>query len=293
MQDVLTMSDSDLSTAGTHTLGLVAGMGTFPHEVVSGAVRAGRRVVVLGLRDYADASLAGEAAVFRWIPIARVGRWIRLMKRYDVHEVIFAGGVRKTEAFRRFRILRYLPDWRTLRIWYRRSRDRRNLSILAAVADELADEGITVVNSVQYCADSLADEGVMGRVSPTDEQQRSIEFGWPLAVQIADADIGQSIAVYENDVMAVEAIEGTDAMIARAGTLCRRSGWTLLKVSQTHQDMRFDVPTTGVATIEQLHQHGGRCLVLEAGRTLMLEKEKMLAAADKRGVAVVGRVRAL
>jgi len=272
-------------------LGLIAGAGAFPQLVVAGARSAGRAVVVLGLKGYADPHLRGAADIYCPIPIARVGRWIRLLKRYGVGEVIFAGGVHKSEAFSRWRIVRYLPDLRTFRIWYRRARDRRNLTLLAAVAEELAEEHIKVVNSIQYCRESLADEGIMGKHIPDQQQQTDIEFGFPLAVQIADHDIGQAIAVYERDVVAVEALEGTDAMIERAGRLCRRSGWTLIKVAQKHQDMRFDVPTVGPATIENLYRSGGRALVLEAGVTLMLEKQKMIDLADRYEVVVMGQKR--
>jgi len=244
---------------------------------------------ILGIREQASAELAELADRFYWVPIARVGRWIKLAKRFGSSELIMAGGVRKTEAFSRWRIWRYIPDYKALKIWYRRSKgDRRNLAILGALADELKDEGITVVNSVKYCEQALATSGLMTKRSPSEQVREDIEFGWPMAMKIAELDIGQSLAVREKDVIAVEAIEGTDAMIERAGRLVR-GDWTLIKVAQPHQDMRFDVPTVGPATIERLHEFHGSALVIQAGKTIMIEKEKMIALADQYGIIIVGK----
>ena len=176
-----------------------------------------------------------------------------------------------------------------MRVWYRRAKgDRRNLAILGALADELAEEGITVVNSIKYCEQALADEGVMTRRTPSEQILENIDFGWPMAMKIAELDIGQSLAVREKDVIAVEAIEGTDAMIERAGKLVR-GDWILIKVAQPHQDMRFDVPTVGPETIEMLHRNRAAALVVQAGRTIMIEKDKMIALAEKYGMAIIGK----
>jgi len=270
-------------------LAIVAGSGRFPLLVVRGAKSRGCQVCVLALRGFADRELAQVADHFRWVPIARVGRWIKLACKFGAEELILAGGVRKSDAFSSWRIWRYLPDRRTLRIWYRRAQgDRRNLAILQALTDELEQAGLTVVESTKYCREALADEGLMTRTQPSPAAVSDIEFGWPVALRVAELDIGQAIAVREKDVVAVEAIEGTDAMIERAGRLAK-SGWTLIKVAQTRQDMRFDVPTVGPETIERLHHHGARTLVVQAGKTLIMEKEKTLHLADKYGIAVLGR----
>ncbi len=258
--------------------------------VASGAKSAGLRVCVLGLKGFADPGLAELADRFEWIPIARVGRWMRLARRFGADELILAGGVNKSDAFSPWRMWRYIPDWRTLRIWYRRARsDRRNLAILSALADELEEVGLKVENSVKYCPEVLADVGVLTDRGPSQLSQSDIEFAWPIAMKIAAMDIGQSLAVREKDIVAVEAIEGTDAMIERAGGLAR-SGWTLIKVAQANQDMRFDVPTIGPETIEMLHRHGGEAVVVQAGMTMMIEKEKTLALASKYRIAVVGKL---
>jgi hypothetical protein len=278
-----------LNATGTQKLVIVAGNGQLPFLVARGARLAGISVCVLGLREQASAELAGEADRFEWVPLARVGRWIKLAKKFGASELILAGGVKKADAFARWRIWRYVPDWRAMRIWYRRARaDRRNLAILGALADELQEEGITVVNSIKYCEEAMASEGLMTRRNPSKQVLEDIEFGWPMAMKIAELDIGQSLAVRERDVIAVEAIEGTDAMIERAGTLVK-GGWTLIKVAQPHQDMRFDVPTVGPETIERLNEYSASALVIQAGKTIMIEKEKMIALADKYGIAIIGR----
>ena len=272
----------------TH-LAIIAGAGRFPALAAEGARAAGCRVCVLAIRHFADPDLAALADQFHWVPIARVGRWIKLARKFAADELLLAGGVRKSDAFSPWRIWRYLPDWATIRIWYRRSRsDRRNLAILSALADELEQAGLRVVNSVKYCSQALAEQGLMTRNPPSPLTASDIEFAFPIALKVAQMDIGQSLAVRERDIIAVEAIEGTDAMIERAGKLAR-SGWTLIKVAQAHQDMRFDVPTVGPATIEKLHEHGGKALVVQTGKTLMIEREKMLALADKFGIAVLGK----
>jgi len=268
---------------------IVAGNGRLPFLVAAGAKACGVEVCVLGIRDQASAELAALADRFHWIPIARIGRWIKLAKRFGAGELILAGGVRKTEAFSRWRIWRYIPDFRTLKVWYRRSKgDRRNLAILGALADELQEEGITVVNSVKYCEQALATAGLMTKRGASSQVMEDIEFGWPIAMKIAELDVGQALVVREKDIIAVEAIEGTDAMIERAGRLVK-GNWTLLKVAQPHQDMRFDVPTVGPGTIERIHEFGGAALVIQAGKTIMIEKEKMIALADRYGIIIVGK----
>ena len=145
------------------------------------------------------------------------------------------------------------------------------------------------MDSTTYLPQCLAQPGVLTRTQPTAEQQADIDFGWPLVGQLAQADIGQALAVMEREVVAVEAIEGTDAMIRRAGELCRVKGWTLLKTAAANQDMRFDVPTVGPRTIENLKLAGGRCLVLQAGKVLLADHQDMLALADRYRIAIVGR----
>lgn len=274
---------------GQTAVGLIAGAGQFPFLVAEGARREGKRVVVVALRGFADPGLRPLADRFYWAGLLRVGRWIRCMRREGVRSAILAGGVRKSEMYSRFRLLRYVPDWTAIRIWFFRAADKRNDTLLGTLADLMREKGIELVDSVQYCPEAMAPEGVLTKGGPTGMAARDVEFGWGIAKEIGRLDIGQSVAVKEQEIIAVEAIEGTDRMIERAGALCRRGGWILIKVAKPNQDMRFDVPTIGPDTIENLNKHGARGLVVEAGKTLIVERENVIELADRYGIFVVGR----
>jgi len=271
-------------------LGLIAGAGRLPVLIAQGVRRTARPLLGVGLRGQADSSLRELADEFAWAGLTRIGRWIGLLRRHQVREAILAGGVRKAEMYSPLRLLRYLPDLRTARLWYRRLRhDRRDNAVLSAVADELAREGIRLMSSVEYCREHLASEGLMTKRPVPRSAEADVEFGFRIARRSADLDIGQSLAVKEGDIIAVEAMEGTDEMIERAGRLCRSGGWTLVKVARPDQDMRFDVPTVGPDTMKRLHAAGCVCLVLEVGRTIILDKPDALASADRYGIAVLGK----
>ncbi|MSR34482.1 MAG: LpxI family protein [Phycisphaerales bacterium] len=270
-------------------LGLIAGNGQLPLLVARGAKAAGRRVVAVGLRDQFDLALPALCDEFSQAGWLRIGKWIRLLRRAGVHDAVMVGGVSKQRMHDPFKLIRQLPDLRALRLWYRRLRhDRRNAAVLAAVADELASSGVTLMDSTTYIQEHLATLGVMGSITPSSAQQADIAFGWPIISQVCELDVGQAIAVRDRDTIAVEAVEGTDAMIDRASTLCRSRGWTLLKTSSGNHDRRADVPTVGVATIERLAKAGGTCLALGVGRVILIEKPAVIAAANRLGVAVVG-----
>jgi DUF1009 family protein len=272
-------------------LGLIAGEGRLPFLVAAGAREAGLKVICVGLADNAEQSLADEVDVFYRVAIARPGSWIRRLKKHGVTETVMVGRVAKGLIFTPWRILRYLPDWRALRIWYWRLRDKnkQNETFLSALADELASGGIVLENSTMYCKEQLATGGLMTKHKPRSSAKGDIEFGWRIVKKLAELDIGQAVAVLEKEVIAVEAIEGTAEMIERAGRFCRSGGWTLLKASKPNQDMRFDVPCIGPETISNLAENGGRCLVVEAGKTIIIDKAKTLRLADERGIAVLGR----
>jgi DUF1009 family protein len=270
-------------------LGLIAGEGVFPTLVARGARAAGRRVVCAALAGSASAELARDVDDFRWVGVLRLGQWIRLLRAAGCEQAIMVGRVKKSRMYSRWRYFQYIPDWRTLRLWFTRlRRDKRDHAVLLAVADELKREGITLIDSTVYCADHLATAGVMTQRQPTEAQWADIRFGYELCRTISRLDIGQAIAVMDKDVIAVEAVEGTDAMIERAGRYCKVGGWTLIKVANANQDMRMDVPSIGVTTIEKLAAAKAGCLVLEPGKTILLEKSKVLEAADKYKIAVVG-----
>jgi hypothetical protein len=279
-----------VSDESDRPVGLIAGSGRSPFLVARGIARAGRPVAAVGLRGFTSSLLAGRVDAFRWMGVARMGGWIAQFHRWGVREAVMIGGVRKKEIYSPLRVLRYIPDWRTARLWYRTVRgDKRDNAVLRAAAEELRSEGIELVSCVKFCQEHLADEGLMTRTPVARGSEADVEFGWRIARASAELDIGQSLAVKERDIIAVEAMEGTDAMVRRAGRICRVGGWTMIKVARPSQDMRFDVPTVGPETLRHLKDSRCACLVLEAGRTLIVDKEATLALADKLGIAVVGK----
>lgn len=271
-------------------VGLIAGSGRLPFLVAAGMRASGRRVVVVGLAGLASPRMRDQADVFKWASIVRLGAWFKYFRQRGVREAVMIGGVSKKEFFSPMRLLRYIPDLKAVRLWYSTLRsDKRANAVLLALADVFRREGIELVSSVKYCKEHLADEGLMTRIPVPRGAEADVEFGWRIARASADLDIGQSIAVKELDIIAVEAIEGTDAMIRRTGRVCRVGGWTMVKVARPKQDMRFDVPTIGPSTLKNLKDAKCICLVVEAGRTLIVDKPATLALADRLKIAVVGK----
>ena len=272
-------------------MGLIAGEGRLPFLVAAGAKQAGLKVICIGLADNAEPSLAEEVDVFYEVALARPGSWIRKLKKHGVTRTNIAGRVAKGRIFTPWRILHYLPDWRAFRIWYWRLRGKgkQNDMVLSALAEELASGGIVLENSTMYCREHLAMAGAMTKHKPSSSVENDIEFGWHLAKKLDEVDIGQAIAVKEREIIAVEAIEGTAAMIERAGQFCQSGGWTLIKVSKPNQDMRFDVPCVGPDTIRSLAENGAKCLVVEADKTIIIDKPETIRLADELGIAIFGR----
>lgn len=270
-------------------LGLIAGEGIFPLLVARGAKAAGRRVVCAALSGCAWPELKHECMAFRRVGVTRLSQWIRVLKTAGCREAIMVGRVAKSKMYSRWRYFQYIPDARTARLWFNTLRHDKNPgTVLRAISDELAREGITLIDSTKYCAEHLATAGVMTRRQPTDKQWQDIRFGWDLCRSISRMDIGQAVAVLDKDVIAVEALEGTNAMIERAGQLCKSGGWTLIKVANSSEDMRMDVPSIGTTTIEKLHAAKAACVVLEPGKTIILEKQKVLELADRYKIAILG-----
>lgn len=261
-----------------------------PFLVAAGAKQAGLKVICVGLADAVEPELAGEVDVFYKVAIARPGSWIRKLRKHGVTRTIMVGRVAKNRIFTPWRILRYLPDWRAIRIWYwrLRSKNKQNNMLLSALADELAGGGIVLENSTMYCKEHLATAGLMTKLQVTASVSADIDFGWKIVKKLGELDIGQAVAVKEKEVIAVEAIEGTAKMIERAGQLCKSGGWTLIKTSKPNQDMRFDVPCVGPDTIRSLSANKGRCLVVEAGKTIIIDKPETIKLANQLGIAILG-----
>lgn len=270
-------------------IGLIAGQGRLPVLTAAGIRSTGQTVACVGLTGQHTPELPDNCDQFARAGIIRIGRWIRLLRRWGVDEAVMIGRVRKSKIYQPLRLIRQLPDWRAARLWYRVLRhDRRNTALLGAVADELERGGIKLIDSTKYITSHLAHEGTMTYLAPSVSQMSDIEFGWPICQQLSRLDIGQSIAVREGEVIAVEAMEGTDALIQRAGQLCPTGKWTLLKRANPNHDMRFDVPTVGPQTIKNLSLAGATCLAVETSKVILVDKPQLIQLADHARIPLIG-----
>lgn len=270
-------------------IGLIAGGGRLPIRVAQSLRTAGHVVHGLGLADQYDRELPGLCSSFREVGVLRVGTWGKVLQRLGVHHAIMVGRVDKAKVMHDpWRVFRYVPDWVTAKLWFRLRHDMRSHAMLNGVAEELDRRGVALLDSTAPIPDEMASPGVMTRRRPTQAQRADVDFAWPLLGQVLRLDVGQAIAVRERDVIAVEAVEGTDRMIERVRQLCRAEGWTLCKGARAGHDRRADVPTVGVNTIRNLAANGGGCLALAAGDVIMLDKQDMIAMADRLGIAIVG-----
>jgi UDP-2,3-diacylglucosamine hydrolase len=279
-------------SAGLHQrdelIGLLAGSGRFPIQFAAAARRQGLRVACVGIRYEAPDELRDLCESFQLYGVARLGGFIRAFRRLGVRRIVMAGKVTKNVIYTPWRVLQLWPDFRTIRWWYDRNRaDNRDDSLLLGVIAEFERDGMAFASALDFCPELLVKEGVLTRRAPTPAERRDIEFGWTLAKEMGRLDVGQSVAVKEKAALAVEAIEGTDRCIERAGQFCRAGGWTLVKVAKPQQDMRFDVPTIGVTTIENLHKARARVLAIEADKTILLDQDQVIALADRYGLSIV------
>jgi DUF1009 family protein len=274
----------------TGPIGLLAGSGRFPIVFAEKARALGLPVVCVGIRHEAAPDLADRVARFYWSGVARLGRMIRCFRREGVRRIVMAGKIHKTAMHTPWRILRLWPDWRMVRFWLKRPRrDNKDDTLLLALIDEFAADGLHFESALDLCPELLVRSGVLTRRHPTSKEDADIVFGWELAREMGRLDVGQSVAVKERAVLAVEAIEGTDRAIARAGELCPAGGFVVVKVAKPQQDMRFDVPTVGCNTVESLHRAGGKVLAIEAGKTILIDQEQTIELANRYGLCIVAR----
>jgi UDP-2,3-diacylglucosamine hydrolase len=269
-------------------IGLLAGSGRFPILFALAARQQGLPVACAGIKYEASEELRLLCDSFEWVGVAKLGRMIRAFKRTRARRIVMAGKVTKNVIYTPWRILQLCPDLRTLQWWYRRTRaDNRDDSLLLSIISEFERDGMTFASALDFCPELLVKEGILTRRAPSPSEQKDIEFGWTLAKEMGRLDVGQSVAVKELAALAVEAIEGTDRCIERAGQFCRSGGWSLVKVAKPQQDMRFDVPTIGVTTIENLHKAGAKVLAIEAGKTILLDEPDVVALANRYGISIV------
>ena len=274
--------------ASGKAVGLLAGSGRFPILFAEAALRQGWEVACVGIRYEAPEELRHLCASFHEVGVSKLGRMIRTFRREGVEQIVMAGKVTKSVMYTPWRFVQLWPDPRMIHMWYRTCRaDKRDDSILLAVIAEFERDGMTFGSALDYCPELLVNAGTLTRRGPTAQEWKDIDFGWDLAKEMGRLDVGQSVAVKERAVLAVEAIEGTDRCIERAGQFCRAGGWTLVKVAKPQQDMRFDVPTVGTSTIENLHRARARVLAIEAGKTIVIDQPEVVELADRYGLAIV------
>jgi UDP-2,3-diacylglucosamine hydrolase len=269
-------------------IGLLAGAGRFPIAFAQAARKQGLSVVCVGALSMAPDELRELCDYYTTVSLGRIGKSISVFKRAGVSRVVMAGKVDKTVLFKKFRWIRHLPDWRAIHMILRYAREnRKDDTLLLAIIREYARDNIEFDSALNYCPELLVKHGFLTRRKPTPSQWRDIRFGWEIAKELGRLDIGQTAIVNDMAVIALEAIEGTDAAIRRAGTLCRRGGFTIVKVAKPQQDMRFDVPTIGVETIQTMREAGARVLAVESEMTIMLDQPEVIELADRLGIAIV------
>jgi len=273
-------------------LGLIAGNGSFPLLLLEAARAQGAQVVVAAIKEETSPLIEqrGAAAVY-WMSLGELGKLIETFKKEGVRTAVMAGQVKHKQIFSAIR-----PDWRLAKVLF--SLGTRNTdSLIGAVAKVLEDEGIHLISSTSYLEPLLAKPGMLTRRAPTEAELKNVEYGRAVARHLAQYDIGQTVVIAEAACVAVEAMEGTDATILRAGEIMRSAGredpallsraLTVVKVAKPNQDMRFDVPVAGVKTIETMQQAGATCLAVDAGKCLFLDGDRVVEAADRAGIAVV------
>ena len=261
-------------------LGLIAGNGKFPLMVLEGARQSGAQVAVAAIREETDPQIEQLADVVTWIGIGQLGRMIRFFKDEGVEKAIMAGQVKHVQIFSRA-----VPDARMLKVLLKLPR-RNTDSLIGAIASELQSEGIELIDSTYFLQDYLPKTGSLTRRQPDSREREDIEYGLEIAREIARLDLGQTIVVRAKACVAIEAMEGTDETIRRAGTLAP-GRLTVVKIAKPDQDMRFDVPVVGVPTIEAMLSAGATCLCITAGKTLMFERNEMIRLANEKKIAIV------
>jgi len=262
-------------------IGLIAGGGQFPLLFAEAARSRGKRVVAVGHVSESLPQLENEVDALCWVKLGQLGKIISFFHDQGVKEAVFAGTITKTRIFRDV-----LPDLKGLSLW-NKINIHQDDAILRAIADALEKEGIKVIASTCYLEHLLFPRGILTRRKPTSAQSEDIRFGWRMAREIGRLDIGQCVVVRDKTVVAVEAIEGTDAAIRRGGKLAK-SGAVVVKVRKPNQDFRFDLPATGMGTVEALAAARGSVLAVEAGQSLVFDMPEMIAAADREGISIVG-----
>lgn len=286
------LHDTPIALAPGQPVGLIAGWGSFPIRVADRLRSDGHPVICVAISGHAESNIESVCDEVLWSGVGRFGKHLRFFKKNGIDHVTMAGKLFKSDLLYGGSIwLRHSPDLTCLRtFWpmlFGRRRDARDDRLLTAVIDTYHRHNIKVCSATTLAPELLVKPGNLTRRKLTVGLSTDADFGWEIAKTMGGLDIGQAVAIKDRTVIAVEAIEGTDACITRAGQLCLRGGWTLVKVSKPNQDMRFDVPTIGTKTVQNVADAGGAAIVIEADRTIVLDQEETIALADRLGVAIV------
>jgi len=266
---------------GPSPLGLIAGNGRFPFLVAAAGRRAGRRVVAVAIKEETDPALAGEVDEIHWVSLGQLGRCIDALKGGGVREAVMAGQVKHKQIFAGI-----VPDLKMMALLARLALKNTD-SLIGAVADALGREGIALLSSTVLLQDQMATAGAMTSRRPSADELKDVEYGREVARALAGFDIGQTVVVKDRAAVAVEAMEGTDEVICRAGRIAG-AGCTVVKVAKPRQDVRFDVPVVGPGTVAAMGEAQARVLAVQAGATLLLDRAELLAQADRADIAVWG-----
>jgi len=266
------------------TVGLIAGQGHFPGELARAARNRGVRVVAVGLRQLADPRLEADVDAFHWLHLGEFGALFEIFAKAGTRDVVMVGKVPKTFLWTQREAIR--PDAHARELLGRLP-DRADDSLQGAVAALLEEHGFHVVEQLSLAPQLAASEGVLGAVAPTERQRLDIAFAWPVAKTLGALDVGQTVVVQGRAILALEAVEGTDEAIRRG---CRLGlpGASVIKVAKPQQDLRFDLPAVGAETLDTLIAARGGLLAVEAGRTVLMEQERVIRAADAHGIALLG-----
>ena len=263
-------------------IGIIAGGGQFPVIVADAAKKQGLRVTVVAFEGEADPALTDRVDEIEWIKLGQLGKLIKAFKQRNVSKALMAGSINKSRMFGNIK-----PDLKGL-AFLSKFAIFHDDNILRSLASELYEEGIEIVSSTIYLPELLAPEGCLTKRTPNKEEKRDMEIGWKVAKELGRLDIGQCVVVRDKTILALEAIDGTNATILRGGEIAGEKA-VVVKVSKPDQDLRFDVPSVGIETLKTMSQVKASVLAVEAGKTLMFDRQEMIAYADTKGIAIVSR----
>lgn len=273
------------------TFGLLAGWGHYPIVIARTLRQRGVRVVCVGVKDHADPHLRTHCDQYVELGMGKLGTASRFFRRHGVKTATMAGKIHKVVLFHRDFLVKHFPDWKGVCVFFphflTKTKDRKDDTLLTALVDYFAREGVHFAPATDFLPELLVKTGVLSQRQPTASELKDIRFGWELAKELGRLDVGQTVAVKGRAVLAVEAVEGTDLCIRRAGELCASGGFTVVKVAKPRQDMRFDVPTIGMGTLESIVAAGARVLAIESDKTVLIDEPEVVAFANRHAITIV------